>query len=175
MPDSSSRNEIRFRPLGRTFRVRVPVRESERPECCPDRLGCQPFYLPILSMKEDLDKGYSGACFGYCGPRTFAYKKAVHWNDISHCIMTPLKGVIRFFNCIDDLGADFMSLRKMLQLLHPLACESCKTTHDHIDLCNYIIQEKPERRKWLCLGCAVRLGVVEFHPENIGTGRSVYY
>jgi len=90
-------------------------------------------------------------------------------------VITPLKGVIRFFTVWSDLGNDSLELRRLLYILSPNECEECKTSRIHENLTSYIIQREPERRRWLCLGCAVRLGVVEFHPENIGTGRAVYY
>jgi len=167
--------EVKFTPLGLTGEVSAPVQEDRRPECCPDRIACKPILVFWQTDKEQLDKGYSGSCWGYCGERRFIYGEAEHRNDLSHCVITPLKGVIRFFTVWSDLGNDSLELRRLLYMLSPNECEECKTSRIHENLTSYIIQREPELRRWLCLGCAVRLGVVEFHSENIGTGRAVYY
>jgi len=164
-----------FKPLGLQDQVTVEVREALRPNCCPDRQGCKPIHLTLMGTKENLDKGYSGACYGYCGTRIFQYGDATHHNDISHCVITPLKGVIRFFECYEDIGNDLRVILRVLQLLKPNACEECGVTREHETLTNWIIQEKPEKRKWLCLGCAVRLGIAQYHPENKDTGRMMYF
>lgn len=164
-----------FIPLGLKDLVEVEIHEGLRPECCPDRKDCKPIHVSLMNTKENLDTGFSGSCYGYCGLKTFQYMEATHHNDISHCVITPLKGVIRFFECYEDIGNDKRDILRILQLLKPMECEECGVIREDQPLINWIIQEKPEQRKWLCLGCAVRLGIAKYHPENKGTRRMMYF
>lgn len=111
-----------FIPLGLKDMVTVKIQEALRPECCPDRKDCKPIHVSLMNTKENLDKGFSGSCYGYCGTKTFQYGEATHHNDISHCIITPLKGVIRFFECYGDIGNDKHDILRLLQLLSFFFC-----------------------------------------------------
>lgn len=164
---------VQFTPVGVAEPVKLKVVGERRPGCCPDPKGCQPVYT-TLALKEDLARGYSGNCYGYCGERVFVYDEATHRNDISRCMMTPLKGVVRFFTCYTDYLAEISELQRIAHMLNPAECEACKEPSFYARLTNYSnVTEK--RHGWLCRGCAVRLQVAQFHPENIGTGRAVYF
>lgn len=167
---------IEIKPLGTTFTAKLRILEDKRPRCCPD-LACKPF-LVQTNLQEELDKGFSGECWGYCGEQAFNFKEAEHRNDLSQCIMTPYKGVARFFLCYTDLMSALHQVGRAMHLLRPRYCDECTESQLRISLVNYFDRSEPHnefKRRELCLGCAVRLGWVEFHPENIGTGRSLYF
>lgn len=94
-----------------------------RPPFCFDKT-CQ--VLLSTYNEEDFDKGYSFFCFGKLKEgRTFKDKEAVHWNDISHCYYTPLKGMLRFFMNKDDLWGEAQAKLRVLNKLIEVKCPDC--------------------------------------------------
>lgn len=175
---------VEFTPIGLTRTVKLKVlSEDKRPRCCPDPFGCKPIVLSSGASQENIDKGYSGSCYGYCGRHKFDYKEVQHENDISHCVMTPLKGCIRFFNNVGDFWNDELDVRRIRAMISPASCDFCGLTNFWHPITDMIVNkaelqsgaEKEERRKNVCERCSLRLGFVQYHPENEGTDRPLYW
>ena len=76
----------------------------KRPFCCPDK-SCTPIHQikssvwPDLSVSKD---GESFLCFGQMSKIIFVYNGVYHNNDLCTCTLSPLKGLIRFHENIED-------------------------------------------------------------------------
>jgi hypothetical protein len=160
---SDSEEFVEFVPVDYTKKVKIKVRENIRPRQCPD-LTCKPIHMSIAGDQKNLDDGYSSSCYGYCGLTEFDFKKAHHPNDISHCIMTPLKGTIRFFVNAMDLGQDLWDIQRLLYLLSPSHCAGCNISSQMRTLCLSIVSET--EKQWLCHTCRFRLGLDKFDEET---------
>jgi len=95
-----------------------------RPPFCYDK-KCKVIYSTYKS--EDFKDGYSFSCYGKL-PKThiFIEKKAKHINNFSCCIYTPLKGMIRFFMCEDDLWGEAQALIGVMNRIKKIKCPKCK-------------------------------------------------
>lgn len=94
-----------------------------RPPFCYDK-NCK----VLLSTYDDeiFNKGFSFFCFGKLKKaHIFKDKETTHWNDISHCYYTPLKGMIRFFMNTDDLWGEAHSKLIVLNKLIEVKCKKC--------------------------------------------------
>lgn len=156
---------VEFIPIDYTKKVKIQVKEDLRPRQCPD-LDCKPIHISVAGQQKDLDDGYSSSCYGYCGKTEFNFKKANHPNDISHCVMTPLKGTIRFFVNAMDLGNDYFDIQRLLYLLSPSQCKECNAKSQSTPLVLSIVREKPTKREWLCYRCRLRLGFDTWNKDN---------
>ncbi len=141
--------------------------EESRPRWCPGHQNCRPVAKSFQTNQETMDKGYSGTCYGHC-LTSFKVLDVDHVNDFCKCVMTGLKGVIRNFINYNDMGIDRGDLGRLMQMLRPRNCEECKRPTYDAPLTSWA------NGPTLCDGCAVRLGVIEFIPVNVGTGRAVY-
>ena len=157
---------VEFIPVDYTKKVRIEIKEDLRPRQCPD-LTCKPIHISIAGRQEDLDKGYSSSYYGYCGKTEFNFKEAHHPNDISHCIMTPLKGTIRFFVNVMDLGNDYFDIQRLLYLLAPANCAECNVSSQMQQLTYSIVKEGETKGTTpLCQKCRVRLGLDKWDEKN---------
>jgi len=94
-----------------------------RPPFCFDK-SCQ----LLLSTYEEksFDEGYSFFCFGKLKkPQVFKEKQALHENTLSYCYYTPLKGMIRFFMCEDDLWGEVWAMIRVMNKLKEIKCGKC--------------------------------------------------
>lgn len=162
MSKTEQEDFVEFVPVDYTQPVKIKIREDLRPRQCPD-LTCKPIHMSIAGVQKNIDEGYSSSCYGYCGKKEFQEKQVVHVNDISHCIMTPLKGTIRFFVNAMDLGNDLFDIQRLLYLLNPSHCAECNASSQSTRLCLSIISESEKR--WLCYRCRVRLGLDKFDEK----------
>lgn len=84
----------RYMPCGRPLTV-------TRPWCCPE-----PECTPILSSCQQdpqPETGVSFICFGYLKkPIPFTYAGRPHRNDVTGCWYSPLKGMIRWQETVED-------------------------------------------------------------------------
>jgi hypothetical protein len=100
-----------------------------RPDTCIDK-QCGFIYSSFDKDRNDIEKGFSYFCYGklpgnHIGA-DFKHIDAQHDNDISHCIYTPLKGIIRFFVNKDDLWIELLGMMMTLDKLHPIGkCVKC--------------------------------------------------
>ncbi len=157
---------VEFVPVDYTKKVKIQVKEEIRPRQCPD-LTCKPIHMSIAGNQKNLDDGYSSSCYGYCGKTEFDFKKANHPNDISHCVMTPLKGTIRFFINVMDLGNDYFDIQRLLYLLSPSHCSECNVSSQMNTLTLSIVKEgEKEGKTWLCHRCRVRLGLDKWDEKT---------
>lgn len=177
--------EIEITPVGYTHKVKLKVLpEDRRPIGCPDPEGCKMIHVSPMFTKEDQRQGYSGSCYGYCGRQEFQYKNVHHVNDISHCVFTPLKGVVRFFNNLNDFTNDIYDIKQIIHILkYPRVCEECKDDGHDSKIIGIIKDSSlphdkvndDNNRIYLCVACAVRLGKIHFHPEAKGAAGHAYY
>lgn len=81
-----------------------------RPWLCPDHL-CRPLVNQAGRGLEDITKSEPGSSFVCLGRMTnnqvYKYDKGSirHRNNLSDCIYTPAKGLIRFYSNINDWKA----------------------------------------------------------------------
>lgn len=135
----------------------------------------------IKDEEADMSQGYSGECIGKMNePFTFIYGGNPHTNDINHCHFTPLKGIIRFQECADDLWGTMILISRTLDILKPIECCLCGensrlSAHFHRLIPPELHPEnmEPEEfnvapRNVYCEACAVRLGLLKPHFENFG-------
>lgn len=73
--------------------------EYERPRCCPE-----PRCTPLYQLGDSIEAaGESFSCFGRMErPIVFVYDGVDHTNDLNSCHYTPLKGLIRWIENVDD-------------------------------------------------------------------------
>lgn len=139
---------------------------KDRPPICPCPRTCTPVFN-ALALNEDLktgdmSEGYSGECLGRMSETAeFTVGGVVHRNDLNRCVFTPLKGIIRFQENVGDWQSSVHVLLSALQVVAPFTCVACGEGQ----LYARFILIGDER---LCYGCAVRLGRIEFLPENAG-------
>lgn len=89
--------------------------EPNRPWCCPEP-RCQPVYN--YNVGADPTPGDSFICFGIMSePVAFTYDGSEHRNDLNHCDYTPLKGVIRWQENVDDWRLAIRFFRNALRKL----------------------------------------------------------
>jgi hypothetical protein len=133
-------------------------KEKPRPSLCPEKC-CKPFWN--MFPEEEIQKGYSGDCLGIMGDVKFIYKEAEHINNWSHCIFTPLKGMIRYQINSGDAWRIYLLMGAILDKEKPLVCEECgfqkrafgETVIKYTD-------------RSLCPVCAFRLGRREWNTEE---------
>ena len=166
----------------------------DRPALCVCPKSCMPIYNGcfaddrIKDASGDLSQGYSGECVGKMAvPNEFIYGGNHHKNDLNHCFITPLKGIIRFEECWEDIGNAWHMFSVVLDLLRPLVCCECgvnrrqdATFHQLIPPENWKPGMSCEEynaapRKHYCGECGVRMGLLKPHPKNFGdTGLAKY-
>ena len=97
-----------------------------RPTICFDK-DCE---IIITDFTEaSFDQGFSFVCYGKMKKKhLFIERETKHENDISRCVYTPLKGMIRFFECFEDLCSDIALQIIVMDKLQPLICDVCKQT-----------------------------------------------
>lgn len=106
---------------------------KDRPKLCPCQKSCTALYNGMAfddRIKDgDLDEGYSGDCIGKSKPTTYEVGGQVHTNDMNHCIITPLKGVIRFQVCEEDIRGMLHMAKHVLHYLDEARkCCECGVT-----------------------------------------------
>ena len=144
-----------------TYEVSIKPIPERRPFCCPDPQKCVPIHISPFFVNKELTAGYSASCYGYCSEKRFIYDQVEHVNDISHCVITPLKGVIRFFNNIDDFFLDLWDIKSVLKLLRqPKICSECQADELRADIVTYIDETI------LCNLCAVRIGRLHYNAAT---------
>lgn len=83
-------------------------REEWRPPFCPDPDGCTPLIHPLTdSDNMTLDqRGLAVFCFGRLrDPLVWTFDDVEHVETLSTCQSSPLKGVIRWFENLEDWSA----------------------------------------------------------------------
>lgn len=100
-------------------------KKNNRPIFCYDK-NCKVIYSTF--QQEHFDEGYSFFCYGKLKkPHLFIEREAKHFNQLSHCYYTPLKGMIRFFVTIGDLWGEINAKLVVMNKLQPLGkCYQCK-------------------------------------------------
>lgn len=103
------------------------INRKSRPALCPCARTCTPIWNGLAFddrvARGDLNEGYSGDCIGKSEPLVYIVGGKRHWNDLNHCFFTPLKGIIRFQICQDDLHAMSEMIRAVLADIDPMKCE----------------------------------------------------
>jgi len=95
---------------------------KNRPHWCFG--DCEPIFSRY--SRENFDKGASCFCYGQMTTEhIFTAKATEHINDLSHCLYTPLKGIIRFFLNENDAYVEFLSICAVLDTISPHICKSC--------------------------------------------------
>jgi len=92
-----------------------------RPPFCFDK-NCQCIMNPQGLTKENVEKGFSGSCFGKMEkPVDWLFNKVNHINNYYFCMYSPFKGWIRFALDHHDLLALKMGLLTLLKIAdeHP--------------------------------------------------------
>ena len=137
---------------------------AERPELCPDN-RCEPLFTDF--DKGHFEKGYSFGCVGKLAePHEFRWREITHRNTHSHCLYSPMKGLIRFLITPEDAWGDYVMMAQILKTAMPLQCDDCGET-DRIGQ-SYL---KVGGKRY-CNRCAVRLGILGWDGERyIYTGR----
>lgn len=102
---------------------------KSRPPLCPCPHSCQPLYNSMAGDDRiktgDINEGYSGDCIGKGDESVYVVGGQTHTNDMNHCVMTPLKGVIRFQINQDDVGGMLQMCQAVLHQLNPRQCAVC--------------------------------------------------
>jgi len=94
----------------------------ERPHWCFG--NCEVIFSRY--SKEGFDKGASSFCYGKMAQEhKFIEKETEHINNFSHCLYTPLKGIIRFFLNEDDAYTEFLAVCAVLDKYKPHICKNC--------------------------------------------------
>ena len=98
-------------------------KQINRPKFCLDEL-CE---ILVSSYSEgDLAEGYSFECFGKLKEENiFKEKDIIHKNNISHCRYTPLKGMLRFFENINDIQGQIQVQLRVMEKLIECKCPTC--------------------------------------------------
>jgi len=145
------------------FRIKKSGEERgfNRPHICLDE-SC--FMLWTAYRREYFDEGGSFECWGrLTETHEFQHKKTTHRNTHSHCIFTPLKGMIRFFLNDEDAWADIQGYRAIIRdCKEPWVCEGCEV---HGDSARSGITQYSDDRK-LCDRCSIREGYYYFDEEE---------
>lgn len=137
---------------------------TKRPKLCPEK-DCTPFWNMIDQDRKDdyIGKGGSGDCVGILkDPVTFIYKETTHTNNMSHCIFTPLKGMIRFQINMDDAWRIYLLMGALMDKEKPLICDECGPVRRSSGETVIIYDDKTR----LCRLCALRLGKSEWLPDE---------
>lgn len=130
-----------------------------RPHYCIDPGRCEVLWSNYTT--ETFDRGESINCYGRMAEQhVFVAGETTHKNDLSRCLYTPLKGVIRYLECKADLEIDVIANNKVLDTIDPQECDEC----------GYVARDDQKVLKFqdgarLCLQCGVRLGRLVWHPE----------
>lgn len=76
----------------------------------------------LLNQQDRLmwDNGHSFNCWGRIDPHRFTGDGFTHNNDLSHCIYTPGKGMMRFYENTDD---QYLAIRDLIALLPRIGVE----------------------------------------------------
>ncbi len=86
-----------------------------RPWCCPEP-SCEPLHNDQVEVEPT--PGVSFICFGKMArPVQFTYDGEQHDNDLNHCDYTPLKGIIRWQENLDDWRYIVMRYQRALKVL----------------------------------------------------------
>ena len=136
---------------------------AKRPKFCIEK-ECKPLCNMMDQGDEDyIGKGGSGACVGILKkPVTFVYKETTHTNNMSHCIFTPLKGMIRYQINVDDAWRIYLLMAMLMDKEKPFVCDECGPKTRKFG--ETIIVYKDKTR--LCKLCALRLGKSEWLPDE---------
>ena len=133
--------------------------KAKRPRLCPE-LECTP--LRNMIDEDYLLRGGSGDCVGILKePVVFTYKGTVHDNNMSHCIFTPLKGMIRFQVNSQDAWRIFLLMAVLMDKENPMYCEKC----GFLSRVWGEVTEHLDGQK-LCNMCALRLGKIKWHGRE---------
>ncbi len=95
--------------------------KESRPPFCFDK-NCQCIMNPQGLTKENVEKGFSGCCFGAMEkPVDWLFNKVNHINNYYVCLYSPFKGWIRFALDQNDLLALKMGILTLLKIAekHP--------------------------------------------------------
>lgn len=108
-----------------------------RPSVCPCPTSCTPIYNGLAFDDRiktgDLMEGFSGDCIGKGDKQEYIVGGQVHTNDMNHCIITPLKGIIKFNICEGDVEAMLQMSQNVLFELRPhFECEKCGVSGRHV-------------------------------------------
>ena len=124
-----------------------------RPQLCPCPRSCKPIYNALAFDERietgDLSEGYSGDCIGQTVAREYIVNGNLHTNDLNHCLFTPLKGIVQFQVCKDDLESMLTMLRAVLAEIDPMECARCQKNRRFA----HFVIVNDER---LCCDCARR-------------------
>ena len=136
---------------------------AKRPRLCVEN-ECQPLCNMMDQTPDDyIEKGGSGDCIGFLDPPvTFIYKETTHTNNLSHCVFTPLKGMIRYQINAGDAWRIYLLMAMLLDKDNPLVCDECgpKTRKFAETVVLY-----PDKTR-LCRLCSLRLGKMEYLPDE---------
>lgn len=151
---------IEITPIGLKNKVTLTVRENLRPRTCPE-LTCKPLIRGWGSSDEQLQKGFSATCYGYCGKKEWKYKEANHQNDFCVCVMTPFKGHIKFVQNFNDIANTSHETRTLTGMLNPNKCKNCDVKGSYETVTHYGGKENA-----FCRACAVKLGFVIYDEKT---------
>lgn len=151
---------ITIKPIGLKNTVTLTVRESLRPRTCPD-LSCKPLIRGWGSSDEQLQEGYSGTCYGYCGQKEWKFKDVNHENDFCACIMTPFKGHIKFVENFNDIANTYYETRTLVGMLNPNKCMNCDVKGSDEKVTGF-----GGTGKSYCTACAVLLGFKTYNDKT---------
>lgn len=151
---------IKIKPIGLAKEVTIRTNEKLRPRTCPD-LGCKPIIRGWGSSDEQLQEGYSGTCYGYCGEKEWQYKDVNHQNDFCCCVMTPFKGHIKFVENFNDIANTYYETKILVGMLHPNLCMNCGVKGSDETVTGF-----GGTNKFYCTACAVLLGFKMYNEET---------
>jgi len=136
-------------------------RGFNRPHICLDE-SC--FMLFTSYRREYFDEGGSFECWGrLTKTHEFQHEETTHRNTHSHCIFTPLKGMIRFFLNAEDAWMDIQGYQTVIRdCKKPWVCEACGVRGDSTR--SGVTQYSDDRR--LCDMCSVREEYRRFDEEK---------
>jgi len=114
-----------------------------------------------------VDKGGSFSCWGRMDePRVTPYREVEHRNTHSHCVYTPLKGVIRFFICHEDISGDLFGMRALLIDTRRPECFVCQDCGcKSMPIYGFEVTEYLDGDRY-CIRCAIRNGKWVFNEEK---------
>jgi len=129
-----------------------------RPKICPDK-SCEVMFNDYLA--RNFKRGASFHCWGKMSKQIeFISGKTEHLNEYSHCVYTPLKGLIRFFVNADDAWTDIVGNSKLLDHAKPIKCKECGESSRLA--ARFLIFGDGT----YCQLCAYRLNKIRYHGEE---------
>jgi len=129
-----------------------------RPKLCPDP-SCEILFTDY--QFKQFKQGASFHCWGRMREQIrWISGKTEHLNEYSHCVYTPLKGLIRFFLNADDAWTDIIGLSRLLDHAKPLECKACGESN-RLTARFLVLKDG-----LYCSLCAYRLGKIRWYEQE---------